>query len=199
MYFNLYGYLVLKNDKFQVIFENVARVENTQADQIVLMLKERIIGMSDTPASVQLKVYDIIDCVRNSGAAKTERVQLIDASNESDEDEHDEAHLRATNRIVVSLQTEEGRKSRLRFAVVRDEPLGNVLAKYVDVRKMPAAYCLIFDGDVVGTDETADDLDLDGDEIFDVKVSKNGAAGVKAKTPLLNPQNYNFDDDVLTC
>jgi hypothetical protein len=57
---------------------------------------------------------------------------------------------------------------------------------------------MIFDGEIVTNAQTADDLDLDWGEIFDVKQSKNGA-GVNIKTPLLNPKAYEFDDDILTC
>lgn len=49
-----------KNQSFRIIFENLAKIENTSVENLVLMLKERIINFSDTPASVNLKAYDII-------------------------------------------------------------------------------------------------------------------------------------------
>jgi len=54
-------------------------------------------------------------------------------------------------------------------------------------------YMLEFDGDVVGATETAEALDLDGDEIFDVK--KNGKATMQLVEQ--NKERYEFDDDIL--
>jgi hypothetical protein len=50
-----------------------------------------------------------------------------------------------------------------------------------------------FDGDLVSSNETPNDLDIEGGEIFDVKKSsKPTLEQVKQ-----NQKNYEFDDEVL--
>ena len=78
----------------------------------------------------------------------------------------------------------------------KDEPFANILKKFCEKRGLDnhENYMLEFDGDRVEDDETPEDLDLDGGEIFDVKSSK-------CKTTLQhvteNQSKYTFDDDVL--
>jgi hypothetical protein len=47
-------------EKFRKIFEDLALVENTNMENIVLMLRERVISFNDTPFSIDLQVCDII-------------------------------------------------------------------------------------------------------------------------------------------
>jgi hypothetical protein len=49
-----------ENQPFRVIFERLAEIENAGIENLVLMLKDRIISFTDTPASVNLKAYDIL-------------------------------------------------------------------------------------------------------------------------------------------
>ena len=78
----------------------------------------------------------------------------------------------------------------------KDEPFANILKKFCEKRGLDnhENYMLEFDGDRVEDDETPEDLDLDGGEIFDVTSSK-------CKTTLQhvteNQSKYTFDDDVL--
>ena len=53
-------------------------------------------------------------------------------------------------------------------------------------------YIIEFDGEIVGKKETANDLDLDGDEIFDVKKSNKPTMQIVSE----NKKNYEFDDDL---
>ncbi len=50
-----------------------------------------------------------------------------------------------------------------------------------------------FDGDKVDLTENANDLDLEGGEIFDVKKSTGSSLDVVKS----NINNYEFDDDIL--
>lgn len=49
-----------KNQNFIKMYEDLAVKHCTQADGIVLMLKDKVINYHDTPASINLKIYDII-------------------------------------------------------------------------------------------------------------------------------------------
>lgn len=113
-----------------------------------------------------------------------ERIEVV----EKDEDV-------PANMVRIILQTRDGRKSRVRFVVAKDEPVANVVGKYCERMEMDTAlqYMLEFDGDLVGAEETAEDLDLDGDEIFDVK--KRGKATMQLVEQ--HKQRYEFDDDIL--
>ena len=57
----------------------------------------------------------------------------------------------------------------------------------------PACHLIEFDGDLVSSKETPNDLDIDGGEIFDVKKS----AKPTLKQVEANKKNYEFDDDIL--
>jgi hypothetical protein len=54
-------------------------------------------------------------------------------------------------------------------------------------------HILEFDGDKVDGDETPADLDLDGDEMMDVKKSSKPTSQVINE----NKKKYEFDDDIL--
>ena len=68
------------------------------------------------------------------------------------------------------------------------------MKKYCEKRELDGNnFILEFDGDKVDLSETPIDLDLDGDEIFDVR---------KSSKPILekineNKKNYEFDDEIL--
>jgi hypothetical protein len=54
-------------------------------------------------------------------------------------------------------------------------------------------FIMEFDGDIVKPTDTADSLDLDGDEIFDVRKSKKPIMQMLSE----NKKKYDFDDDIL--
>jgi hypothetical protein len=98
---------------------------------------------------------------------------------------------------VITFQTCEGRKSRITFNVFKDEPFKNILKLYCEKKELGnwQEYMIEFDGEKVSLEENANDLDLDGDEIFDVK--KNSKAGASLDVINSNKNNYQFDDDIL--
>jgi hypothetical protein len=104
-----------------------------------------------------------------TATAVNEKIKVVDDDQQEDVGE---------NMITIILQTEEGRKSRMKFLIFKDESFENVLKKYLEKRDLmvnnwEACYGLVFDGDRVNLKETPVDLDLDGDEVFDVKNRKN--------------------------
>ena len=81
------------------------------------------------------------------------------------------------------------------FFFLKTEQFGEILKKYCEKRKLDisSGYIMEFDGDKVDPEETPNDLDLDGGEIFDVKQSsKPSLAHINE-----NKKNYEFDDDIL--
>lgn len=174
-----------RNTKFQEVYQRLSEIEGMPVESLTLKHRKRdeAILPTDTPASIDFLSVDIIDCEYKKSKVH-ERVEIVD------KDEEVPASM-----VRIILQTRDGRKSRVKFLVARDEPLVNVIAKYCERMDMDAAvqYMLEFDGDIVGAAETAEDLDLDGDEIFDVK--KNGKATMQLVEQ--HKDRYEFDDDVL--
>ncbi len=70
----------------------------------------------------------------------------------------------------------------------------SILKKYCEKRELVfGSYIIEFDGDKVELSETPIDLDLEGDEIFDVR---------RSSKPILehisaNKENYDFDDEII--
>lgn len=178
-----------KNNFFLEIFEKIAELEDNTIENLMLKIRKRDlkINYQDTPLSLNHFSVDVIDCEYIKGK-KQERIQFVE-----NEDEDCDNQLLKTVRVI--LQTSEGRKSRLKFLVAKDEPLKNIISKYCEKREIKDSeqYMLEFDGDVVSSTETAEDLDLDGDEIFDIKKSSKPTMQLVAE----NKKNYEFDDDIL--
>lgn len=78
----------------------------------------------------------------------------------------------------------------------KTEIFENVLNKYKEHRNLSDGnYILEFDGERVDLKSTPIDLDLDGDEIMDVK---KGSKSVMQKVAE-NKKVYDYDDDILPC
>lgn len=178
-----------ENQTFQQILDELAVLEQTSSENLVLMLKDQTLKFYDTPLSVNLKTTDILN-VKTTRVAQ-ERIKICCEESDTEEDDKD------GKLVKIILQTTEGRKSRVKLQVVRDEPFKNILKKYCEHKSLDWAsgtYILEFDGDLVKPNETANDLDLDGDECFDVKQSsKSSMQFIQG-----NKKNYDFDEDILT-
>ncbi|RNA35654.1 NFATC2-interacting -like [Brachionus plicatilis] len=173
-----------KNQSFSVVFENLAKIENTGVENLVLMVKDQIINLSDTPASINLKAYDIIDCGKTA-TINQEKVKIV---------EEGECFEHGSNMVTLILQTDTGRKSRVKFLVSVDEPFESILKKYCEKKELDMdKFSLQMEGDKIELTETPRDLDFEDDFMIDV---------VKSKKPVLqiineNKQNYEFDDDII--
>lgn len=100
------------------------------------MLKDRLINYTDTPSSIGLKIYDIIgiileistigddrarlisikyniDCGKVTTKTKQERIKIVN------DDEDEPNGYKPPNLIRVIFQTEEGRKSRIKFSIMK--------------------------------------------------------------------------------
>lgn len=76
----------------------------------------------------------------------------------------------------------------------QDETFETVLKKYCEKRELEFSNHIIeFDGEKVNLQETPIDLDIEGEEIFDVRRSSNPVLEHVQK----NQKNYEFDDEVI--
>lgn len=173
-----------ENQAFRFIFEKLSELENTGVENLVLMLKDRIINFNDTPASVNLKAYHILDYGKTASVIQ-EKVKVVEDGDES---------THGPNMVTVNLQTDAGRKSRLKFLISMDEPFESVLRKYCEKKSLEFdKHILQMEGDKIDLKETARDLDFEDDYMIDV---------VRSSKPVLqqineNRKKYEFDDDVL--
>ncbi|CAF0863463.1 unnamed protein product [Brachionus calyciflorus] len=173
-----------ENQQFRYIFEKLAQIEKTGVENLVLMIKDRIIGFNDTPASINLKAYDILDCGKTS-TVNQEKVKVVE--------EGEQIEL-GPNMITVNLQTDAGRKSRVKFLISMDEKFEWVLKKYCEKKGLEFdKYSLQMEGDKIDLKETPRDLDFEDDFMIDVTRS------TKAVLQQINEnkKNYEFDDDIL--
>lgn len=178
---------IKQTQPFRIVYERLAKLEETQIECLVLMHNSKKINYNDTPKSLNLKILDIIECGRVAAVFK-ESIQII---NNDDDEEPDNLE---PNELTVILQTQEGRKSRLRFLIRKSEKMSNVLKKYCEKKSLDAKlFMLEFDGERVDVDETPEDLDLDGGEMFEVKKNSKATADIIKE----NNKKYEFDDDVL--
>jgi len=177
-----------KNEQFKKVFEDIAKFENTQMGNIVLMLREKILNFSDTPSTVGLQIGEIIDCGKTAKPVQ-ERIKIVDSS-----DDEDTLIKGNSNLVVIMLQGEEGRKSRVKFLIAKDETFGSILKKYCEKRELdPNGFMMEFDGDKVELKQTPEDLEIESGEIFDVTKSKRPTSE-KIKQ---NEKNYEFDDELI--
>ena len=123
-----------QKEPFSTIFEKLSVIENASVHNLFLMLKDKKIQPEDTPESVDLKIYDIIgmifdfeytnwnviliksffffyfkDCGKST-SAPVERIKIL----ENDEEPPSNGSL-----ITIILQTQEGRKSRVKFLITK--------------------------------------------------------------------------------
>lgn len=175
---------IKKSEQFLIIFQNLSQTENTRIENLRLMLKDKKISYTDTAASLNLQPYNIIDCEKIKGKIQ-ERIKIVD-----NEDESESTPLM----IYITLQSQEGRKSRVKFLIAKDEPFKNMLNIYCEKFGLPSNnYIMEFDGDIVEPMDTANGLILDGDEIFDVKKTNKPTMQLLKE----NKINYEYDDEVL--
>jgi hypothetical protein len=50
----------MKNETFQTILDELAKIEKTNAENLMLMLSDKPINFYDTPLSINLRVTDIL-------------------------------------------------------------------------------------------------------------------------------------------
>lgn len=108
--------------------------------------------------------------------------------------EEGESCEHGSNMVTLILQTDAGRKSRVKFLVSIDEPFENILKKYCEKKELEFnRHILQMEGDKIELTETPRDLDFEDDYMIDV---------VKSNKPVLqiineNKKNYEFDDDII--
>ncbi|KAM8962489.1 NFATC2-interacting protein-like [Pelodytes ibericus] len=139
-------------DPLQKLAESVASRLEVESSQILLLLRDEELDMTQTPQSLNLTVADIIDCMVFSTS---------DKQGEASEDE----------KICLKVQGKE-KESHLSIFVEKDEPLQSLMDQYVTAMGLckKTKVSFIFEGKKLKGKSTAEELGLETDDIIEVWV-----------------------------
>lgn len=139
-------------EPFGNIISQLAEQEGVTEDKIMLSLSDLNILSYDTPRSIKLNIADIIECVVMNVPMMTDD---IDVEN--------------TNKISVKVQGNNA-ESKKTFQVLKTEPLDKLMTAYCKFRKLPHSRLkFLFDGDEIRGTETPIDLEMEDDDVIDVR------------------------------
>jgi len=80
----------------------------------------------------------------------------------------DEEKAESMNTIEVKVQTQD-RKASVQIKILKMDPMRKLMETYAQLKQLDASKLkFFFDGEELNADETGEDLDLEGDECFDV-------------------------------
>ncbi|XP_068982361.1 DNA repair protein Rad60 isoform X2 [Bombus flavifrons] len=146
---------ICKNENFRQIFEYFANLEQVSVDEILITKKDVTIKQTDTPASINLSVIDILE----GGIVKrdiTDTMPRKDTNNE--------------NVCAIKIQT-TGKKS-LTVSVKRDDDFKILLEKCAEKFDVEESKIkLYFDGELIAATDTPDSLDIEDEACFDLRLS----------------------------
>ncbi|KAG8180091.1 hypothetical protein JTE90_027871 [Oedothorax gibbosus] len=150
---------VLETEKFATIFNKVAELYNLKASEILLCLEDQNIQLEDTPLSLNLKFFDIIDCIP------------FKASEEQVDDPYT---------LLVKFQSND--KKKIEMHIHKLEKFRDFMEKYSKERDIPLKdLAFEFDGETIDGSETPEDLDMESGSCIDVRVAKSSRKEEKEK------------------
>ena len=158
-----------KRESLVKTFAKMAEIENCDASRIVMTFEDREVKRTDSPASLNLTIADILECLvlrdaEGGGGA---------SSQDGTEEEEGGGETDGTIRLKIqSLDSKTGK-----FIVVKvkpDAPLSEMMATAAEEMAVEDRSKLIFrfDGDVIDPGSTAEDLDMEDDDCVDVVMRK---------------------------
>lgn len=140
-------------EPFGKIISQLAEQEGVTEDKIMLSLKDINIVGYDTPVSVKLSVADIIECVVVKTPLMTDSIEEEEA-----------------NKINIKVQGNDA-DSKKTFQVLKTEPLEKLMKAYCEFRRLKRSKLkFVFDGDELSGSETPVDLDMEDEDVIDVRV-----------------------------
>ncbi|XP_012164451.2 uncharacterized protein CG4449 isoform X3 [Bombus terrestris] len=146
---------ICKNENFRQIFEYFANLEQVSIDEILITKKDVTIKQTDTPASINLSVIDILE----GGIVKRDSTDTMPRKDTNNE-----------NVCTIKIQT-TGKKN-LTVSVKRDDDFKILLEKCAqkfDVEESKVK--LYFDGELIAATDTPDSLDIEDEACFDLRLS----------------------------
>ncbi|XP_052896736.1 uncharacterized protein CG4449 [Anopheles moucheti] len=145
--------------KFADMFAQLAAKESADSSCIFLNLEDRIVYPNDTPDSINYKPNQFI----SGRILKSKAPGLPTAS-----------ALTTSNNSTISLKIQmETRKQPLRIQIDKQQTMSVLVIKCAEELKCkPKDIKLYFDGELIDNSSKPEDLDLEGDEILDIRFTK---------------------------
>lgn len=173
--------------KFEDIFNQLAAKESADRACIFLNLDDRIVYASDTPDSIDYKPHQFIGKagvrmykrmyitiilflfylfpLTSAGRILKTKAPILPTA-------HGSSTGHNSNMITLKVQMEK-RKQPLRLQIDKNQTMSVLVIKCAEELKCePKDIRLYFDGELVGNNDKPEDLDLEGDEILDIRFVK---------------------------
>ncbi|XP_076638225.1 DNA repair protein Rad60 [Colletes latitarsis] len=153
---NVHRLKICRNENFRKVFEYFANLEKVSIDEILITKKDKTIKRTDTPASINLSVIDILD------GGITEKVSSVFKKSTEGKINEDVR--------VIKVQTTN--KKNLTIFVNRDENFRALWAKCAqDLNIEESKMKLYFDGELVAITDTPDSLEIEDEACFDLRLT----------------------------
>ncbi|XP_058166340.1 DNA repair protein Rad60 [Anopheles ziemanni] len=144
-----------KHQKFGDLIEKLATKEKADTKSILLNLNDRIIYADDTPDSIGYKTFQFI-----SGRVLRDNAPIMTKTAASSN----------VNSISLKVQL-ANRKAPLRLQMDKNQTMIVLVIKCAEELKCkPEDIKLYFDGDLVDNGSKPEDLELEGDELLDIRL-----------------------------
>ncbi|XP_039275347.1 uncharacterized protein CG4449 isoform X2 [Nilaparvata lugens] len=151
-------------EPFSKIYEELSRTKGYDVNKIVLSTRNgKIVKHHETPLSIKLRIIDILE-----GSISSKAIENEDSHSTEDADSEINNKNLLNFKILV-----EGQKAPSYVKIEKDQTMHVLLTKLAgklncSVDRMR----LWFDGEMVRLQDTPIDLDLEGDECFELKFKK---------------------------
>ncbi|XP_058449122.1 DNA repair protein Rad60 [Malaya genurostris] len=156
-----------KYQKFSDLIAKLAEKVDADPSCIILDVNDRIIDPNDTPDSIDYKISQFI-----TGRAVEQTVADMFAGKQQSKQAKPSKSSASKNSITLKLQSDKW-KQPLHVQVEKTQKMSIVAIKAAEELKCkPAEIRLSFDGDLIDLDLTPLDLELEGDEVLDLRISK---------------------------
>ncbi|XP_076657458.1 DNA repair protein Rad60 isoform X2 [Halictus rubicundus] len=141
---------ICRNENFRKIFDYFANLEKVSIDDILITNKGTAIKKTDTPASINLCVIDILE----GGVVK-----------------RDNTKEEKLGENVCSIKVQTTNKKSLTILVKRDDTFENLWKKCAEEFNVEESKMkLYFDGELIAAVDTPDSLDIDDEACFDLRL-----------------------------
>ncbi|XP_071943970.1 NFATC2-interacting protein-like [Antedon mediterranea] len=151
----LHRTIVRMEENFENVFDELAENEGVHVNQVMLLRGEQIIKLTDTPASLNLQLAHILDCV------------IVEAKNNNSMVEH------VDQEQMISIKIQGLAKSSCTtISIAKTSNFSKLLKQYSDfIGVSEKNINLSFDGDPVNITSTPNSLDMENDDVIDATVT----------------------------
>ncbi|XP_018337013.1 PREDICTED: uncharacterized protein CG4449 isoform X1 [Trachymyrmex septentrionalis] len=144
-----------RHDNFKGIFEHYANLEGVSVNEILIMKKDKIVHHTDTPASLEISIIDILD-----GGIVNPGMNTLPKDESNDEDI-----------CNIKVQT-ANKKQSLIIPLKKDEAFKTLFANCAEQLGVKENNLkLYFDGEQINPSDTPESLDLEGEACIDLHIS----------------------------